>query len=159
MGGIPGPIVISFCIAGEIEILGKSVCPDVRGIQMNGSCTFRYEVALDFWVCMLVFQYIELGFAAGMEWTSITAKCWWTPVSAKEWWRRRRRVRSCNWKKACDIYVKGWVSIVKFLITKITLEFVYWCKSKVLKIYVHLHAWAWKWHEAWSSMIYNRKFR
>merc|ERR1711890_51921 len=111
----------------------------------------------------ITFGSIELGFEAGIGWAKIATKCWWYHPDGsrrrRRWWtRRRRRWRRCNYREDCDLYVKGYITLT-YTIIRAKVEFVYWTKNKVSQIWLRLYAWAWKWHEAYATMVYQRKYR
>jgi len=161
--GIGPPLYAEICIGGRIDFSFSSPCPQVKGIVITGKAWWTFEIGLDFWICRIVFASIQLGFEAGLGWAKIATKCWWVHVDGwrrrRRWWTRRRRAwRQCNYRNDCDIYVKGWIQLT-LAIVRAKLEFIYWCKNKVLQIWLKLYAWCWKWWEAFSTLVYQRKFR
>jgi len=111
--GIPKPLDASICIGGKIQFSFESPCPNVKGLTITGSAYFSFDIGLDFWICRISFLAIELGFEAGVGWMQVEVDCWWfhwDGVRRRRRWllRRRRRTRACNYKDACDIYVKGY---------------------------------------------------
>jgi hypothetical protein len=160
--GLPPPLFCEVCIGGSITFDWEAKCPQVSGVTIEGKAWIVFEIGLDCWICRITFAALELGFAAGMGWAKITTSCWWQHNEGggwrRRWWdRRRRSTRHCNYKDACDIYVKGWIQLT-ILIVRAKVEFVYWCKNKILDIWLRLYAWGWKWWEVYSTIVYRRDY-
>lgn len=159
--GIPPPLEVEKCIGGRIDFAFKSSCPQVKGISIKGKAYMSYDLALDFWICRIVFAKVELGVEAGIGWASIATRCWWVRFEGarrRRWYTRRRAHQRCNYRNDCDIYVKGYIEVT-LAITKCKLEFVYWCKNKVFQIWLRLYAWYLKWYEAYAQILYQRSFQ
>jgi len=159
--GIPKPLSATFCIGGSIQVGYDSKCPHITGFYIEGKAWMKFDIGLDFWIAKISLMAIELGIEAGVGWMKLEVECWWFAWDGvrrrRRWlWPRRRRNRACNYKEACDVYVKGYLEIT-ITIFRARIELVYWTKNKVLQIILKLYVWFWKWHEAFTRTIYQRK--
>merc|ERR1712146_265082 len=136
---------------GRVDFEFRSRCPQIKGMIITGKAKFTLEVGLDFWVCRISFASLEIGIEVGIDWFKIEIKCWWYHSDGwrrrRRWWsRRRRRWRQCNYRKDCDIYVKGWVQ-PQLPLSESNLNSFTGSRTKFYK-WIKLYAWAWKWWEA-----------
>jgi hypothetical protein len=159
---IPPPLTAKFCISGTLHVWVAHGCPGIW-ICFYGRCVWKLELGVTFCGYFLGDTY-ELGIEAGRHYHQIATHCWWSCGEGRRrrrWWsRRRRNSRHCNYRYECEFYVKGWVSISRWIF-KVKFELWYWIRSKKLDgiVYIHIKsiwklAWA-KWDRVYQATVFR----
>jgi len=168
---IPGnPLYCKLCGAVNIVITTKRPCPGQAGVAVSGKGGASFSIGLDLFILWVEIGLVELFLAAGQEYVQISIGwCWMVKASEgsnrrRYWDRRRAPTRVCdNGKKACDIYIKGFLR-VKIAIAQVTIRFVWYSKSKRIEWWLKIEVkrfWRWTisdWHAYYENCFWIHKW-